>query len=188
MIYLAIFGLLGVAGLDKAGALNLPYVDVDSCTSECCRYGTWTARKDVAVRAWHDPRSAVLAHVRGRQSVVALDGVVVTTRPGVTRVIRAVKLGFQRGGLSPLLSLQPGEELMTLHPMGEAYDRFWYRGAVYADQIDLPEGTFGNAPPIGELEIVSRPVYVWWVHIRTQQGLVGWVPNIDSFDGTDACE
>lgn len=70
----------------------------------------------------------MLGYLRAGRKVQALNGVVVTTRPGITRDTRPVKLGYQTNGDAPLLSLLPGDEVLTLHPMGEAYDRFWFRG------------------------------------------------------------
>lgn len=116
-------------------------------------------------------------------------GTVVTTVPGVTRVVAPVKLGYKKGGEARLLDLVPGDELVTLYPMGEAYDRFWYRGEVYSDQIDLPENAFGDPPFSKRLKVISRPVYAWWAEVRLTSGRTGWV-IVDgaSFDGIDGCE
>lgn len=73
-------------------------------------------------------------------------GTVITTVPGLTRVVAPVKLGYKKGEEARLLDLVPGDELVTLYAMGEAYDRFWYRGEVNSDQIHLPEDAFGDPP------------------------------------------
>lgn len=59
--------------------------------------------------------------------------------------------------------------------MGEACDRFWYRGEVYSDQIDLPEDAFGDPPFSKQLKVISRPVYAWWAEVRLTSGRTGWV-------------
>jgi hypothetical protein len=79
--------------------------------------------------------------------------------------------------------------LVTLYPMGEAYDRFGYRGEVYSDQIDLLEDAFGDPPFNMQLKVISRPVSAWWAEVRLTSGRTGWVVvNGASFDGIGGCE
>lgn len=166
---------------------SMPYVAQDACTFECCQYGAWRATAATAAVASTANGSKTVFTVKPGDMILAQRGIVITTEPGVTRVVRAVTLGYSDGGKEPELSLKPGDALITLYPMGEAYDRFWYKGRLYADQLDMPEDAFGNVPFSGLLKIESRPTFVWWVQVRNEQGTVGWIANPREFDGMDRC-
>jgi len=165
----------------------MPYVAKNACTFECCQYGPWraTAASTALVSATLGAKTAFT--VKAGDKVVARRGIVITTKPGVTRVLQAVTLGYRQGGKKRLLSLKPGDTLITLYPMGEAFDRFWYAGGFYEDQIDMPEHSFGTPPFSDSLKVESRPIFVWWVQVKNAQGLVGWIANPGDFDGMDRC-
>jgi hypothetical protein len=165
----------------------MPYIAQNACTFECCQYGPWRATGASAALASTTPGSKTVFTVKSGDSIVALRGIVITSKPGVTRVTRHVTLGHRDGGTTPELSLKPGDALITLYPMGEAYERFWYRGQFYADQIDMPEDAFGNIPFSDSLKVESRPTFVWWVLVRNAHSVVGWMPDPRDFDGMDSC-
>ncbi len=168
-------------------SLPMPYVAQNACTFECCHYGPWRATRATAAVASTTPGAKVVFSVKPGDTVQAQRGIVITIKPGVTRVIQAVTLGYRDGGTEPELSLKPGDALLTLYPMGEAYDRFWYHGKFYDDEIDMPEDSFGNASFTGFLKVESRPTFVWWVRVRNARGLEGWMANPKGFEGTDSC-
>ena len=68
--------------------------------------------------------------------VEGITGVVITSRPGISKVLSPMMLGD-----NPSVRVSPGEVLYTLHYMGEGYDLFWFRGRTYSDQIagDKPD-------------------------------------------------
>ncbi|WP_146171669.1 hypothetical protein [Luteibacter sp. OK325] len=165
----------------------MPYVAQNACTFECCQYGPWRATSAAAAVASTIPGAKIVFAVKPGDTVRARRGIVITSKPGVTRVIKAVTLGYRDGGTAPELSLKPGDALLTLYPMGEAYDRFWYHGKFYDDEIDMPEDAFGNVSFTGFLKVESRPTFVWWVQVKNAQGVEGWLANPRGFDGMDSC-
>jgi hypothetical protein len=165
----------------------VPTVFMDACTMECCTYREWTATSSTQARVRFDLSAPPSFPIKKGERVHALRGVVVVSHPGITVVLKAVKLGYQKDGDAPLLSLKPGDELVTLYPMGEGYIRFSYNGKTYADQIAMTPG-FGDTPFTGVLEVKSQPAATWWVEVRNESGAVGWIDKAQDFSGADACE
>ncbi|MBV7536630.1 hypothetical protein KW842_12720 [Duganella sp. sic0402] len=91
------------------------------CPFECCTYRQWTAEGDIPVHQRRSEDSPVLFHVSQGEALDGVDGVVVTERPGVITVDRAVRDGYLRGQEQPQLSLQPGDVLYMLTPLGEGW-------------------------------------------------------------------
>jgi hypothetical protein len=188
MLPLALGMAMGLFGADGPSLPpHVPFTDTDTCTAECCTYGAWTANAATTVHALPDPGSAVIAQVGKGAPVRAIRGIVVTSHLGVTEVLKPVTLGFQKDGDHALLSLGPGDKLLTLHRMGEGYVKFWYQGKVYSDQIELSPDGFGDLPFAGALKVVSRPVATWWVEIVDGSGKRGWVDQPTAFAGSDGC-
>jgi hypothetical protein len=172
---------------DARDSPPMPYVAQDASTFECCQHGPWRAIGATTVAASTAPGAKIAFTVKPADTVRALRGVVITSMPGVARVIKAVTLGYRGDGKAVGLSLKPGDTLITLYPMGEAYDRFWYQGNFYDDEIDMPKDGFGSVSFTGFLKVESRPRYVWWVQVSNAQGIVGWLANPKLFDGMDSC-
>jgi hypothetical protein len=120
--------------------------------------------------------------------VRGLTGVVVTSKYGVSKVLRPIQLGHRSHDDKPQLSLQPGELLYTLHYLGEGMELFWYEGNTYSDQIGGPEVDPDPPPPDLDVQVVSLAKYVWWVKIRNAKGQSGWTKDTHKFDHMDACE
>ncbi|APG04734.1 hypothetical protein BJI69_13060 [Luteibacter rhizovicinus DSM 16549] len=148
----------------------MPYVAQNACTFECCQYGPWRATGVSIALASAALGAKPVFTVKPGDQVVARRGIVITSKPGVTRVVQAVSLGYRDGDKTPRLALKPGDALLTLYPMGEAYDRFWHGGEFYDDQIDMPEDSYGKPPFSGVLKVESRPIFVWWVEVSNAQG------------------
>jgi hypothetical protein len=72
----------------------MPYEDVGACPGECCTYREWTSTARVSVYAERSPSAPVAFVLAPRESVRALTGVVITTRPGVARVTKPIDLWF----------------------------------------------------------------------------------------------
>jgi len=112
--------------------------------------------------------------------VEGITGVVITSRPGISKVLSPMMLGD-----NPSVRVSPGEVLYTLHYMGEGYDLFWFRGRTYSDQIagDKPDP---DPPPQDlKIQIVSRPQYVWWAKIKNGKGQIGWTDQTHRFTHVD---
>jgi hypothetical protein len=175
------------SGANPHDSLAMPHIAQDACTFECCQYGQWRATAASMALASANPGAKTVFTVKAGDKVVARRGIVITSKPGVTRVFQTITLGYRHGGKKRVLSLKPGDALITLYPMGEAFDRFWYAGGFYEDQVDMPEDSFGTSPFSDSLKVESRPIFVWWVQVTNAQGVVGWIANPKDFDGMDRC-
>ena len=151
------------------------YESAGICPFECCTYRDWTADADIPVHASRSERAPVLFRLRRGETLRALTGVVVTDKPGVVKVTRPLQGGTLVDGSGPALSLQPGDVVYRLAPLGEGVYRFWYRGKVYQSSEDMLP-----MPTVREAEIT------WWKQVRNRRGQTGWTRS-DRFTGADAC-
>ena len=161
--------------------LKLPYYDWGACPFECCTYQEWETSKKVIAREKPSNTSKTLFSVPAKKPVIGITGVVITTKPGITRILKPVKLGYTKDQKGPMLSLKPGETIYTLHYLGEGYDLFWYKEGIYSDQCDLSDGDFN-------VKVESRPKTNWWVKFKDSKGRVGWSQVNNNFKHMDACE
>src|SRR3989304_6296377 len=159
----------------------LPYYDWGACPFECCTYKEWAAIRNLNIYKRRSGKSPISFRIKKGQSVRGLTGVVITTKYGITKIIKPIQIGYTPDSKSPELSLQPDEVVYTLHYQGEADDLFWYKGKVYSDQISVPDDAWGTPPNSQALQIVSRPKYEWWVIIQDKDGNIGWTKETDAF-------
>jgi hypothetical protein len=192
MIRLALLAILIALG-DVLAAGNgperppLPYFDWDACPFECCTYRDWRANAPLKVYETRSVKGKVVFEVKQGESVRGVTGVVLTHHYGVSKVLKPIKLGYPLKGEMPVLSLQPGELLYTLHYLGEGFDLFWYKGNLYSDQISAREPHTDPPPPDLNVQVISIPKSEWWVKIRNRQGKSGWSRETQKFDNMDAC-
>lgn len=177
MLRLLIFILLLGASSDVSKP-HMPFYDWGSCPFEGCTYRRWQATAPVAVWAGRDHRQVIFT-IKSGEWVRAITGVVVTTKPGVIRILAKMKLGKDSQ-----LDVSPGDTLYTLHYLGEGYELFWFRGKKYSDQI-AGDPTSGPPPRDAEFQIISNPTTIWWVKIRNAKGQVGWTNQTDQFTNMD---
>lgn len=156
----------------------VPFYDWGGCPFEGCTYRRWEAGKPVTVWTGRDRRHVAFT-IKPKEWAHGINGVVITTRPGVSKVLIKMTLGNKAQ-----VELAPGDLLYTLHYLGEGYDLFWFRGKTYSDQISGDPDP--DPPPPGtEIQIISRPEYVWWVKVRNAKGQVGWTDQTDRFTNMD---
>ncbi len=150
--------------------LTFPREEAGVCPSACCASGRWVATAPVVAR---EARAAdapeVFAVARG-ESVEALAGVVVTSRPGRARALAAVDLAGVR--------IARGEELPVLREAGEGSYVLWARGRAVQSARDAGGRTF---------RLLARPQTAWWVQLRNAQGATGWSDQPDRFGGPGRC-
>ena len=175
---------LGAPTADKP---PMPYNDWGACPFECCTYRDWVANAPITAFKSRDEKGAIAFQIEIGERINAITGVVVTRKPGITEIRKADKYGYLPDGKEPVLSLEPGEVVYTLHYVGEGYDLFWYKGKVYTDQISVSDNALGNVPNSDTVKIRSRPVYDWWAKIRNRSGQIGWTRKTNKFDNQDAC-
>jgi hypothetical protein len=158
----------------------LPFLDWGACPFECCTYRAWGVTKDTVV--WKERRrsSPEAFRLKPGDRVVALTGVVVTTKAGRMKILKDTTLDETRP-----VRLHAGDVIYTLRYMGEGYDRFWFDGALHSDQISANTVDSGSPAPDAVLWVEALPETVWWVKVRNGTGLVGWTLVDENFDGAD---
>jgi hypothetical protein len=162
---------------------RLPYFDWGACPFEGCTYRSWQAKRSTTVWLHRDRTGPVAYQVAAGEWVEALTGVVITYKPGISKVLKPMTLG--QGASVAVVS---GDILLTLHYLGEGYDLFWFKGKTYQDQIasDKPDPD----PPPSDLtiQVISRPRSVWWVKVKNKKRQVGWTDRTKDFAHMDAFE
>jgi hypothetical protein len=156
----------------------MPFYDWGACPFEGCTYRRWQALQHVTV--WNTRNHRQIAFtIKSGEWVRGITGVVVTTRPGISKVLEKMTVGE-----GPSVAVSPGDLLYTLHYVGEGYDLFWFQGRTYSDQISGDRDP--DPPPPGtKIQIISRPQAVWWVKVRNAKGQVGWTDQTDRFTNMD---
>jgi hypothetical protein len=162
---------------------RLPFLDWGACPFEGCTYRRWQAVRVTTVWRERDHASPVAYSIGSGEWVEGLTGVVITYKPGVSKVLAPMTLGQ---GASVVVA--PGDILLTLHYLGEGYDLFWFKGLTYQDQIasDKPDPD----PPAPELkvQVVSRARTAWWVKVMNKKRQIGWTDQTRNFAHMDALE
>ena len=162
---------------------QLPYFDWGACPFEGCTYRSWKAERPTTVWLHRDRKGPVAFQVKPGEWLEGITGVVITYKPGVSKVLAPMTLGND-----VTVAVVPGDLLYTLHYAGEGFDLFWFNGKTYADQIasDTPDPD----PPPSHLtiQVISRPRCVWWVKVRNAKGQVGWTDQTKNFSHMDQFE
>jgi len=147
------------------------------CPFECCEYREWTASADIPVHASHSDKSAVVFQLHKEERLHALTGVVVTEKPGVVRINKAVQDGYVKGTDKPQLAFKAGDIVYMLSPLGEGAYLFWYQGKVYTSGIEL-----AAMPGVDGKDAIIT----WWKQVENKAGKRGWTRSND-FLNADAC-
>jgi hypothetical protein len=175
LVFFLILRTLGAAADD---APPQRYESWGVCPFECCTYREWTADAEVLVHAQRSEQSPVLFRLHHGESFDALDGVVITENPAAIKVDQAVYDGYVEGNDKPQLSLNPGDVVYMLTPLGEGAYLFWYKGKVYKAgtvQLQANPGVEGKGMTL-----------TWWKQVRNKAGQIGWTSS-DRFRGADDC-
>ena len=169
----SIFLILGAFGSaafgQKIKGPPTPYVDKGACPFECCTYREWTANKPTAARRSMSDASPVSFRMKTGEKVVGVTGVVITTQPGIVRVLKKITLGK--------VKLNRGDELFLLTYLGEGFSKIWFKGRIFED-APYDESTF---------KLIRQPKSIWWVKIKNRRGQIGWSRQPDNFDNKDQC-
>jgi hypothetical protein len=181
--------VLVVASMDAlAGPPPIPFNDWGACPFECCTYRKWVAKATVTAYTKRNSRAPPAFAIRKGQEVIAVTGVVVTTRAGKSKLLKPVVLAAKQGEEYIYANPQAGELIYPLHDMGEGYELVWYKGRTYAAPTAVGEG----ASQVGELgppvKVITRRRYEWWAKVKNRQGRYGWTMSAYSFKHIDQCE
>ena len=174
---LAVFAWLLVQAASPVGPPKLPFVDKGACPFECCKYGQWTAGgRAVAYKSQSTGSGQVFALAPG-QRVTAITGEVITHRAGTVRMNRSTTL---RGVRVPA-----GAVLYVLHSGGEGSFLYWFNGKTH--WAELYAETVHPGSDAYPWDVLSLPSTQWWVRIKNERGVMGWLLNPNDFDGMDRC-
>lgn len=172
----------GLPETDEGGlALELPYVVEGACPFECCTYGTWVADAPIEVRARPERSAEPTFRIGGGDRFEALTGNVVVEQPGVARALAPLKLRAPpAGGVLDEMELEvdAGAELALLDPLGEGFQRVWYRSGIWMADLGMDDRT----------QVLEPAEWDWWVQVRDAEGRTGWFPgDAARVHGNDAC-
>jgi hypothetical protein len=169
---------------DDVALAPVPFEDEGACPFEGCVYRRWTATDSVDVHGERADDAPVTFTIPAGESVQAVTGVVVTTRPGRVRFRRAVDLPSESGAVH----VEPEQELFLLTYQGEGFFTASVEGIVHrgVDGTTFMNGACGDEPHRCVGEIVQQPESTWWVQVRTARGESGWTDEPGKFSGKDA--
>lgn len=180
MVALLPIFLIGVSTLQGQSQKGPEFlVDKGACPFECCTYGTWKAEQSTKLFADPKKGSKEISTIRKGAQVKALTGEV-HSRP-VEFVVRKKHEGYK-----------PGDILQVYSYAGEGVFKVWMNGKL--GEISLDIGSGGG--PTGEEclrdeycwgELKGPLASVWWVKIRTKEGVEGWSNEPGNFSGQDSC-
>jgi hypothetical protein len=185
---LVAFASMAISMDALAGPPPIPFNDWGACPFECCTYRKWVAKDDVTAYTQRNTKARPAFAIRKGQEVMAVTGVVVTTRAGKSRLLKPVVLSAKEGDEYVYANPQIGELIYPLHEIAEGYELVWYKGKTYSALTEVGE----EASRLGELdppvEVIKRPRYEWWAKIKNRQGQSGWTMSGYSFKHIDQCE
>jgi hypothetical protein len=146
-----------------------PYVDRGACPFECCTYRSWTVDKPTAIRAGMSDGSPLIYQLKRGEKVTGVTGVVITTQPGILKVLKETQLDKY--------SLKRGDRLYLLTYLGEGFHEIWFKGRIFqGDPYD--EATYKS---------VRETKSTWWVKIKNRRGRIGWSRQPENFGNKDQC-
>jgi len=143
-------------------SLSIPHIDPGGCPGEMCGYYNQEliAQKDTVARAHYGRAAQETYRVRRGERLHAIDGVVITNKPSILKVIKSCELTQGVSG-------RPGDLVYVLWYEGENFAKAWHRGRYFDIEGDGPKGC---------TEVVSPDIEaVWWVKVENVAGKIGWV-------------
>lgn len=172
------------SGAPPAATPPVPYEDVGACPFEGCVYREWTANAAVDLRAERNLTSPVSFRVGAGEKVTALDGIVVTTRPGRVEFDAAAEVDASGGSFR----VEAGQTVYLLTSEGEGFMKAWFNGRLYegVDTTTFSNGACAGGPRPCIGRIVEPWQFEWWIRIRNGAGQVGWTREPEKFDNKDA--
>jgi uncharacterized protein YgiM (DUF1202 family) len=169
-------GITGYTHSDYVKVLpRLPYVQ-SACPVDDCAYGKWELNKSTTLYAEPSFKADALEGLKAQQVVQALKGEIHTAKFGEI----VVKYGVELSDDNQKLSLQEGDILFDLEPVGLDMHVVWYNGNLhYLNNGWSPDMNSDEEKRWGT-ETVKRKTD-WWVKIELpEKNLSGWIANPDA--------
>src|SRR5688572_9207442 len=177
LLAIYLLGASALRGQSQKGPEFL--VDKGACPFECCTYGKWKAEQSTKLLAEPKKGSKEVGTIRRGMQVMAVTGEVHSVP--IEFIVRKRHEGYS-----------PGDVLQVYSYVGEGYFKVWTNEKL--DEEDLAIGAGGG--PTGDECLkddycwgeLKKPLdSVWWVKIKTKEGLEGWTSEPDNFSGKDSC-
>ena len=162
----------------------IPYEDVGACPFEGCVYREWVANAPVEIRTDRTLTAPVAFAVGKGEKVTAVNGVVITTRPGRVEFDAPHDVDASGGRIH----IESGQSLYLLTSQGEGFMKAWFDDRLYegVDTATFSNGACAAGPRPCVGRIVEPWQFEWWVQIRNAAGKVGWTREPGKFDNKDA--
>ena len=107
--------------------------------------------------------------LKAGEKVQGVTGVVITTQPGIVRVLKKTTLAN--------VSLKSGDQLFLLTNLGEGFSKIWFKGRIFeGDPYD--ESTY---------KTIREGKSIWWVKVKNRKGQIGWSRQPENFGNVDQC-
>lgn len=161
---------------------RMPFEDIGACPFEGCTYRDWIANGPVTALTDRRAGSPVAFTLEKGDHVMAITGIVITTKPGRVTFSKAAEMSSSAG----MLRVGPGDTLYLLTYHGEGEFTAWFKGRLY-DFVDGSEFTDGRCGRgrVCNGTVVEKPQSVWWIRVRSTRGLTGWTREPEKFDNKD---
>jgi hypothetical protein len=164
---------------------NLYLISEGACPFECCAYREWSVLADTPLFEEPKDGSRVVGNALKGTKVQGLTGVVMVTEPGKIEVLRS------HTGESGK-TYEPGEIVWVYTELGEGFFKVWHNGEMYEeDAFFMYQDKGGWARCVDEGTCwgkrISFPNAVWWVQVKTSDGITGWSLSHQNFGDMDAC-
>jgi hypothetical protein len=147
----------------------MPFIDKGACPFECCTYRRWNVERPTVVRSSMSDSSPIAFRLKRGERVQGMTGVVITTKPGILRVLKDTTLSEK--------ALKVGDEIFILTYLGEGFSKIWFKGSIFE----------GDPYDPAVYKVVQEADATWWVKVRNRAGKVGWSRQPDNFGNKDQC-
>jgi hypothetical protein len=178
-------------------AQNRPSVLENTCPFEGCQYGNWTTKSELPVYQNEGDSQAAFT-LKTNEGFTAIKGNIHVKSPGIVKVIRGGNVDTfpMTSSMNAKVSVQKGDLIYLLSPIGEGYYRAWFQGKQIEisdecwQQINQFNVSLVSASNSLRGKLIKSPQTAWWVFIKTQDGKVGWLQLLgtEELNGADALE
>ena len=169
----------GIYAPVRARKPRLPKVDRGACPFEGCQFGTWTAQTAIPVYSTWKPQPSgnPVRTLQKGENITAVTGIHITYKPTRIQMTSAI----------PKYHLQAGDTVLLYMSQGEGFYTAWFNGYWFENfdgsGLALKDGS--GCQKNCDAVLLDNGQTVWWVKIKTKEGQVGWVKDMN-FDGMDA--
>jgi len=148
--------------------LKIPYVQEGACPFECCEYGLWEVLKKDTVYSLPDSTSPSVGLIQPGEKLQAETGNVYVI-PGIAKII-GKPYGIAK-------DLDSNKNVLILDYIGEGFSRIYQDGNFYETKIarTKDECKEKSNSRYCWVEILMEPISTWWVKVRINKDLMGWV-------------